>query len=665
MARAQQNPFGVTSHFHGKFRASISKGNNLGISKFYPFSASPPSPSVILMGVVFPPKRSWANVEESCCVNSSICTLLLRRCILFSGGSLRNHWIEGLVKSSPHTPTALLDMVEYPIYLKNLTVKDLKLLADEIRSDLSFVISNRQKPLKATLAAVELTIAIHHVFNAPLDKILWDAGEQTYAHKILTGKRSRMHTLKQKNGISGYTSRFESEYDPFGAGHGCSSISAGLGMAVARDFKGSRERVVTVINNITTTAGQVYEAMSNAGYLDSNMVVILNDSRHSLLPKLEEGSKTPINPLSSTLSKLQSSKSFPKFREAAKGVTKRIGKGMHELAAKVDEYARGMIGPLGATLFEELGFDCLAEALVMEAQKDKEIVIVNAGMRMEASLQLFQEKFSERLFDVGMAEHHAVTFSAGLSCGGLKPFCIVVHDVDRQRIPVRFIITSAGLVGSDGPLHSGAFDITFMSCLPNMIVMSPSDEDELVNMVATAVKINDRPVCFRYPRGALVGMKRFVSYGEPVEIGKGQVLVEGKDVALIGLDIGLVRQLCENHSFLVTVEEGSIGGFASHVSQFMSLDGQLDGRIKWRPITLPDNHIEHASPKEQLDDAGLTGHHIAATALSLLDKGRENHGEKQLSRARNLYHSGVFARWVRCRLWCFKALLRYSNQRQK
>ncbi|KAK6912648.1 Deoxyxylulose-5-phosphate synthase [Dillenia turbinata] len=321
MGCAQQNPFGVTSHFHGKFRASVSKGNNLGISKFYPFSAS--------------------------------------------------------TTKSKKAPTLLLDMVEYPINLKNLTVKDFKFLADKIRSDLTFVMSNRQKPLIASLAAVELTIAIHHVFNAPLDKILWDAGEQTYAHKILTGRRSRMHTLKQKNGISGSTSRFESEYDPFGAGHGCSSISAGLGMAVARDIKGSRERVVTVINSMTTTASQVCEAMSDAGYLDSSMVVILNDSRHSLLPKLEEGSKTPINPLSSTLSKLQSSKSFRKFREAAEDMEEKgtkikwqhlnylftvklvLLRGLARLcmnwAAKVDEHARGMIVPLGATLFEELG----------------------------------------------------------------------------------------------------------------------------------------------------------------------------------------------------------------------------------------------------------------------------------------------------------------------
>ncbi|GAV70548.1 Transket_pyr domain-containing protein/Transketolase_C domain-containing protein/DXP_synthase_N domain-containing protein [Cephalotus follicularis] len=638
-------------------------------------------------------------------------------------------------------PTPLLDVVENPIHLKNLTPQELKQLADEIRSELSSMMSKRHQSFRTSLAVVELTVVIHHIFNAPVDKILWDVGEQTYVHKILTGRRSLMHTLRQRNGISGFTSRSESGYDPFGAGHGCNSISAGLGMAMARDIKGKQERIVTVISNGTTMAGQVYEAMSNAGYLDSDLIVILNDSRHSLHPKTEEGSKTSINALSSTLSKIQSSKSFRKFREVAKGVTKRIGGGMHELAAKVDEFARGMIGPLGSTLFEELGLyyigpvdghniedlvcvlrevaslsstgpvlvhviteenqgaednwrseivekrlkvssnsqallhsnlsrtysDCLVDALVMEAEKDRDIVVVHAGMEMDLSLQLFQKKFPDKFFDVGMAEQHAVTFSAGLSCGGLKPFCIipsallqraydqVVHDVDRQRIPVRFIITSAGLVGSDGPMQCGAFDITFMSCLPNMIVMAPSNEDELVHMVATAAQIDDRPVCFRYPRGAIVGTDYPICSGIPIEIGRGKILVEGKNVALLGygamvqnclkarallstlgievtvadarfckpLDIKLLGQLSENHSFLITVEEGSIGGFGSHVAQFLALDGRLDGKIRWRPIVLPDNYIEHASPKEQFALAGLTGHHIAATALSLLGRTRE------------------------------------------
>nr|AMB19704.1 1-deoxy-d-xylulose-5-phosphate synthase 2 [Taraxacum kok-saghyz] len=642
----------------------------------------------------------------------------------------------------PEKPlTPILDTIETPMHLKNLSHKEMKQLADDIRLELLFIMNKTQKSVKGSMSVVELTIAIHRVFSAPMDKILWDVGEQTYAHKMLTGRRSLMHTLRQKDGISGYTSRSESEFDAFGAGHGCNSISAGLGMAIARDIKGKRDRIVAVISNESTMTGQLYEAMSNAGYLDSDMVVILNDSRQSLHPKLEESPKTPINALSSTLSKLQSSKLFRKWREVAKGLTKRIGKGMYEWAAKVDEYARGMIGPLGSTLFEELGLyyigpvdghnledlicvlnqvasldstgpvlvhvitkedkivqndnpifgtsikykedpyeagpqpsnpsqtysDRLAEALTMEAQIDKDIMVVHAGMGIEPSLKLFQEKFPERFFDVGMAEQHAVTFSAGLSCGGLKPFCIipstflqraydqVVHDVDRQKIPVRFVIPSAGLVGSDGPTNCGGFDITFMSCLPNMIVMAPSDEVELANMVATASFIDDRPVCFRYPRGAIVKSNAPLIHGVPIEIGKGRVIVEGKDIAILGygamvqnclrahsllsqlgievtvadarfckpLDIKLVRQLCENHAFLITVEEGVIGGFGSHVAQFITLDGKLDGSIKWRPIVLPDNYIEHASPMEQLALAGLTGHHIAATALSLLGRTRE------------------------------------------
>lgn len=637
--------------------------------------------------------------------------------------------------------TPILDVVENPIHMKNLSPKELKQLADEIREELSLMVSRGDRTLKASLSVVELTVAIHYVFHAPMDKILWDKGDQTYAHKLLTGRRSLIGTLRQKNGLSGYTSRTESEFDPFGAAHGCNSISAGLGFAVARDIKGKRERVVSVISSETTTAGQVYEAMSNAGYLDSNLVVILNDSRHSLHPKPDEDSRTPINALSSSWSKLQSSKSFRKFREVAKGLTKRIGKGLYEWAAKVDEYARGMLGPTGSTLFEELGLyyigpvdghniedlicvlqevasldsmgpvlvhvltndnieqtamkmnqtaedlgrgsyqedsllartdrrtysDYFVEALSMEAEKDKDIIAVHAGMRMEPSFELFQENFPDRFFDVGMAEQHAVTFSAGLACGGLKPFCIipsaflqraydqVVHDVDRQKVPVRFAITNAGLVGADGPVGSGPFDITFMSCLPNMVVMAPSDEFELACMVATAAQIDDRPVCFRYPSGAIVGINNSMDCGMPIEIGKGKVLVEGKDVALLGygamvqnclsaqsllsklgvevtvadarfckpLDIELVRNLCDNHAFLITVEEGSMGGFGSHVAQFMALDGKLDGRVKWRPIVLPDTYIEHASPNEQLTHAGLTSHHIAATALSLLGRTRE------------------------------------------
>lgn len=634
--------------------------------------------------------------------------------------------------------TPILDTIESPLHLKNLSPKELRQLAEDIRSELSLIMSKTRKPLKASLEVVELTVAMHYVFHAPIDKILWDVEEHTYPHKLLTGRRAIMQTHSETNNLSGSS---ESIFDPIGTGHGCNSISAGLGMAVARDIKHRRDRIVAVLSNQTTLAGQVYEAMSNAGYLDSDMIVILNDTRHSLQPKLEEVPKRPINALSSALSKVQSSKLFRRFREVAKGLTKRIGRGMHEWAAKVDEYARGFIGPPGSTLFEELGLyyigpvdghniedlicvlhevaaldymgpvlvhvitkedeeqmpdqpteisdaheedssksdstpstvrpqtysDCFVEALILEAERDKDIVAVHAGMGMEPSLKLFKDSFPEKFFDVGMAEQHAVTFSAGLSRGGLKPFCIipstflqraydqVVHDVDRQKIPVRFVISSAGLVGSDGPIHAGAFDITYMSCLPNMIVMAPSDEIELAHMVATAAQIDDRPVCFRYPRGAVAKITNSLGYGIPIEIGKGKVLVEGEHVALLGygsmvqnclraqsilaklgvnvtvadarfckpLDIDLIRKLCDNHAFLITVEEGAVGGFGSRVAQFISLDGQLDAGIKWRPITLPDTYIERASPEEQLAVAGLSGNHIAATALSLLGRNRE------------------------------------------
>ncbi|GAA0175055.1 transferase [Lithospermum erythrorhizon] len=637
-------------------------------------------------------------------------------------------------------PRPILDTIESPMHLKNLTPKELNQLADEIRSELCSMMSDSQKPFKASVAVVDLAVAIHHVFHCPVDKILWDVEEQTYPHKLLTGRRSFLRKYKQESTMLGSTFSVGKIFDPFEAGHGCNSISAALGMAAARDIKGKRDRVVAVISNESMMAGQVYEAMSNAGYLDSNLVVILNDSRHSLHPKMEEARKTPINAFSGSLSKLQSSKLFRNFREILKVFTKKIGRGMHEWAAKIDEYARGMMGPPGSTLFEELGLyyigpvdghniedlvcvlhevasldsmgpvlvhvitkedqvvehfqtmdmlnkngtgasvigssnatgpetltDCFVNSLIAEAEKDDNLVAVHAGMRMEPALQLFKNQFPDRFFNVGIAEQHAVTFAAGLSCGGLKPFCIipsafiqraydqVVHDVDRQKIPVRFVITSAGLVGSDGPNHCGAFDITFMACLPNIVVMAPADEVELAHMVATAAQIDDRPTCFRYPRGA-VSKLDFTSFsGTPIEVGKGRLLVEGSGVALLGygsmvqnclraqsllsklgvhvtvadarfckpLDIKLIRELCANHSFLITVEEGSIGGFGSHIAQFISLDGQLDSVIKWRPITLPDNYIERASPMEQLSAAGLSGNHIAATVLSLLGRNRE------------------------------------------
>ncbi|KAF3963095.1 hypothetical protein ACB098_02G034800 [Castanea mollissima] len=646
---------------------------------------------------------------------------------------------------SQRPPTPLLDTINYPIHMKNLSVKELKQLSDELRSDVIFNVSKTGGHLGSSLGVVELTVALHYVFNAPQDRILWDVGHQSYPHKILTGRRGKMHTIRQTNGLAGFTKRSESEYDCFGTGHSSTTISAGLGMAVGRDLKGRRNNVVAVIGDGAMTAGQAYEAMNNAGYLDSDMIVILNDNKQVSLPTATlDGPIPPVGALSSALSRLQSNRPLRELREVAKGVTKQIGGPMHELAAKVDEYARGMISGSGSSLFEELGlyyigpvdghniddlisilkevkstkttgpvlihvvtekgrgypyaekaadkyhgvakFDpatgkqfktkaptqsfttYFAEALIAEAEIDKDIVAIHAAMGGGTGLNLFLRRFPTRCFDVGIAEQHAVTFAAGLACEGVKPFCAiyssfmqraydqVVHDVDLQKLPVRFAMDRAGLVGADGPTHCGAFDVTFMACLPNMVVMAPSDEAELFHMVATAAAIDDRPSCFRYPRGNGVGVQLPPgNKGIPLEVGKGRILIEGERVALLGygtavqsclaaaslvesrdlrvtvadarfckpLDRALIRSLAKSHEYLITVEEGSIGGFGSHVAQFLALDGLLDGEVKWRPLVLPDRYIDHGSPADQLTEAGLTPYHIAATVFNIIGKTRE------------------------------------------
>ncbi|KAF9678099.1 hypothetical protein SADUNF_Sadunf08G0176600 [Salix dunnii] len=659
---------------------------------------------------------------------------------------------------SQRPPTPLLDTVNYPIHMKNLSIKELKQLAEELRSDVIFNVSKTGGHLGSSLGVVELTVALHYVFNSPQDKILWDVGHQAYPHKILTGRRDKMHTIRQTNGLAGFTKRSESEYDCFGTGHSSTTISAGLGMAVGRDLNGRANDVVAVIGDGAMTAGQAYEAMNNAGYLDSDMIVILNDNKQVSLPTANlDGPIPPVGALSSALSRLQSNRPLRELREVAKGVTKQIGGPMHELAAKVDEYARGMISGSGSTLFEELGlyyigpvdghniddliailkevkstkttgpvlihvvtekgrgypyaeraadkyhgvnkFDpatgkqfkasastqsyttYFAEALIAEAEADKDIVAIHAAMGGGTGLNLFLRRFPTRCFDVGIAEQHAVTFAAGLACEGLKPFCAiyssflqraydqasqiasyflssymtVVHDVDLQKLPVRFAMDRAGLVGADGPTHCGAFDVTYMACLPNMVVMAPSDEAELFHMVATAAAIDDRPSCFRYPRGNGVGVQLPPeNKGIPLEVGRGRILIEGERVALLGygsavqsclaaafiverhgirltvadarfckpLDNALIRNLAKSHEVLITVEEGSIGGFGSHVAHFLALDGLLDGKLKWRPIVLPDRYIDHGSPADQLVEAGLTPSHIAATVFNILGERR-------------------------------------------
>ncbi|XP_031113646.1 probable 1-deoxy-D-xylulose-5-phosphate synthase, chloroplastic [Ipomoea triloba] len=663
----------------------------------------------------------------------------------------RSSGIQAVVKEkglyySQRPPTPLLDTINYPIHMKNLPVKELEQLADELRSDTIFNVSKTGGHLGSNLGVVELTVALHYVFNTPQDKILWDVGHQSYPHKVLTGRREKMSTLRQTNGLSGFTKRSESDHDCFGTGHSSTTISAGLGMAVGRDLKGRNNNVVAVIGDGAMTAGQAYEAMNNAGYLDSNMIIILNDNKQVSLPTATlDGPTAPVGALSSALSRLQSTRPLRELREVAKGVTKQIGGSMHKLAAKVDEYARGLISSSGSTLFEELGLYYIgpvdghniddltfilkevkssringpvlihvvtekgrgypyaeeaadkyhgvakfepatgkqlkaasgktqayttyfAKALVAEAEADKDIVAIHAAMGGGTGLNLFQHHFPTRCFDVGIAEQHAVTFAAGLACEGLKPFCAiyssfmqraydqVVHDVDLQKLPVRFALDRAGLVGADGPTHCGSFDVTFMACLPNMVVMAPSDEAELLHMVATAAAIEDRPSCFRYPRGNGVGVDLPPgNKGTPLEVGKGRILIEGERVALLGygtavqsclsaaasleaqglrvtvadarfckpLDHALIRSLANSHQVLITVEEGSVGGFGSHVAHFMALDGLLDGNLKWRPIVLPDRYIEHGSQEYQLTQAGLTPSHIAATVFNILGQTRK------------------------------------------
>ncbi|CAI0403855.1 unnamed protein product, partial [Linum tenue] len=614
--------------------------------------------------------------------------------------------------------------------------QDLEQLAAELRAEIVYGVAKTGGHLSSSLGVVELSVALHHVFSTPEDKIIWDVGHQAYAHKILTGRRSKMNTIRKTSGLAGFPKRDESDHDAFGAGHSSTSISAGLGMAVARDILGNNNNVISVIGDGAMTAGQAYEAMNNAGFLDANLIVILNDNKQVSLPT--------VGALSSALTKLQASTQFRKLREAAKSITKQIGSQAHEVAAKVDEYARGMISASGSTFFEELGlyyigpvdghnvedlvtifekvkampapgpvlihivtekgkgyppaeaaadkmhgvvkFDVktgkqfktksptlsytqyFAESLVKEAEADSKVVAIHAAMGGGTGLNFFQKKFPDRCFDVGIAEQHAVTFAAGLAAEGLKPFCAiyssflqrgydqVVHDVDLQKLPVRFAMDRAGLVGADGPTHCGAFDIAYMACLPNMVVMAPSDEAELMHMVATAAAIDDRPSCFRFPRGNGIGaVLPLNNKGTPLEVGKGRVVMEGTRVAILGygaivqqcveaggmlksrdihvtvadarfckpLDTELIRELAREHEILITVEEGSIGGFGSHVSHFLSLSGILDGPLKLRAMVLPDRYIDHGSPQDQIQEAGLSSKQITATVLSLLGKPKE------------------------------------------
>ncbi|CUW44006.1 1-deoxy-D-xylulose-5-phosphate synthase [Brucella vulpis] len=629
--------------------------------------------------------------------------------------------------------TPLLDKAPTPDRLRALPEQDLPQLAEELRTELIDAVSTTGGHLGAGLGVVELTVALHHVFNTPYDRIIWDVGHQAYPHKILTGRRDRIRTLRQAGGLSGFTKRAESEYDPFGAAHSSTSISAGLGMAVASELSGEKRNVIAVIGDGSMSAGMAYEAMNNAGALDARLIVILNDNDMSIAP--------PTGAMSAYLARLVSGRTYRSVREAAKQVAQKLPKFLQDKARKSEEYARAFF--TGGTLFEELGFyyvgpidghnlDHLlpvlknvrdtqkgpvlihvvtqkgkgyapAEAaadkyhgvnkfdvitgkqakppanapsytkifgtsLIEEARHDDKIVAVTAAMPTGTGLDLFGEAFPKRVFDVGIAEQHAVTFAAGLASDGYKPFCAiystflqrgydqVVHDVSIQNLPVRFPIDRAGLVGADGPTHAGSFDTGFLAALPGFVVMAASDEAELRHMVRTAAEYDEGPISFRYPRGDGVGVD-LPERGSVLEIGKGRIVREGTKVALLSfgtrlqeclaaaeelgaaglsttvadarfakpLDHDLIRRLAREHEVLVMVEEGAVGGFGSHVLQFLATDGLLDRGLKVRALTLPDIYQDHGKPDAMYAEAGLDRTGIVRTVFAALHRDELGH----------------------------------------
>ena len=626
-----------------------------------------------------------------------------------------------------HSPTPLLDTIDIPADIRRLRADQLRQLADELRHETISAVSVTGGHLGAGLGVVELTVALHHVFDTPKDRLIWDVGHQAYPHKIVTGRRARIRTLRQEGGLSGFTRRAESEYDPFGAAHSSTSISAGLGMAVARDLAGGTNNVIAVIGDGAMSAGMAYEAMNNAGALRSRLIVVLNDNDMSIAP--------PVGALSGHLSRLLSGRPYVTLRTLGRTFAESLPKPLEMAARRAEEFARGFVA--GGTLFDELGFyyvgpvdghnlehllpvlknardsdldkpilvhvvtkkgkgyppaeasddkyhgvvkfdvvtgkqskpvanapqytAVFAKALIAEAEADKKIVAITAAMPSGTGLDKFAERFPKRHFDVGIAEQHGVTFAAGLACEGFKPFAAiystflqrgydqVVHDVAIQNLPVRFAIDRAGLVGADGATHAGSFDVAYLGCLPNFVVMAAADELELMHMVATAAAIDDRPSAFRYPRGEGVGIELPVR-GTPLEIGEGRVLREGTKIALLSfgtrlgeclvaaedlaakglsatvadarfakpLDTDLVRRLAREHEVLITIEEGSVGGFASQVLQYLASSGLLDRGLKVRPMILPDRFIDHAAPAKQYEQAGLNAPAIVATALAAL-----------------------------------------------
>ena len=628
--------------------------------------------------------------------------------------------------------TPLLDTVEVPADLRGFSVEQLSQLAEELRVETVDAVSVTGGHLGASLGVVELTVALHHVFDTPRDRLIWDVGHQAYPHKILTGRRDRIRTIRQPGGLYGFTKRSESEYDPFGAAHASTSISSALGMCVARDFSNRDNQVIAVIGDGAMSAGMAYEAMNNAGSMDTRLIVILNDNDMSIAPA--------VGAMSAYLSRLISSKPYRSIRHLAREMAKKFPRSIETAAKRAEEYARGMV--TGGTLFEELGFyyvgpvdghniehllpvlknvrdskeagpilvhvvtrkghgyapaekaadkyhgvnkfdvvtgeqkkgtpnapsytSVFADALIKEAEHDDKIVAVTAAMPSGTGLNKFGARFPDRCFDVGIAEQHAVTFAAGMATEGYKPFATiystflqraydqVVHDVAIQKLPVRFAIDRAGLVGADGPTHAGSYDVAYLGCLPDFVIMAAADEADLMHMVATAAAIDDRPSAVRYPRGEGVGVDR-PERGEVLDIGKGRILREGTSVAILSfgarlkecfqaaddlaarglsatvadarfakpLDEELIRCLARDHEVLVIIEEGAIGGFSSFVLNFLATQGLLDAGLKVRPMILPDRFIAHGTPEGMYEDAGLKAPDIVSTVLAALGRGAE------------------------------------------
>jgi 1-deoxy-D-xylulose-5-phosphate synthase len=623
--------------------------------------------------------------------------------------------------------TPLLDTISTPEDLRKLQEDQLRQVANELRTETISAVSVTGGHLGAGLGVVELTVALHYVFDTPRDRVIWDVGHQAYPHKILTGRRDRIRTLRQGGGLSGFTKRSESEYDPFGAAHSSTSISAGLGMAVARDLDGRQNNVIAVIGDGAMSAGMAYEAMNNAGAMHSRLIVILNDNDMSIAP--------PTGAMSSYLARLVSGGAYRGLRETAKQLAKKLPKFIYEKAQRAEEYARGFW--TGGTMFEELGFyyvgpidghnldhllpilknvrdsetgpilvhvvtqkgkgyapaeasadkyhgvvtfdvvtgaqakakanapsytKVFGESLIKEAEKDDKIVAITAAMPTGTGVDMFSKEFPARTFDVGIAEQHAVTFAAGMATEGYKPFCAiystflqraydqVVHDVAIQNLPVRFALDRAGLVGADGPTHAGSFDVAYLGCLPNMVVMAAADEAELVHMVATAAAYDDGPIAFRYPRGEGVGVD-MPEHGVPLPIGKGRIVREGSRIAILSLgtrlsealkaaedlearglsttvadarfakplDEELILRLARDHEVLITVEEGSVGGFGSYVLQLLSDKGALDhGTLKVRSMVFPDTYQDHDKPERMYAQAGLDAAGIVTKVFEAL-----------------------------------------------